>query len=198
MPRRSERDKLLRDLHIELQNDIVKTFAIPLLCNDSSDDDTDEEEDRQMVVVAKIAAYTAMEDCCYLFREPKYRNDIRLINKSNLMPRWKQILNGTIYNDEEFLKFFRVPRVMFLNFARLFKDHPSFSTTIKQRRHFSHKLHLLVAFKYFGSQGNAASAFHVKDGLDLGKGSVLNYLDRAVAAILSFQSKSIFWPSPAE
>jgi hypothetical protein len=114
------------------------------------------------------------------------------------MPRWKQILNGTIYNDEEFLKFFRVPRVMFLNFARLFKDHPSFSTTIKQRRHFSHKLHLLVAFKYFGSQGNAASAFHVKDGLDLGKGSVLNYLDRAVAAILSFQSKSIFWPSPAE
>jgi hypothetical protein len=32
----------------------------------------------------------------------------------------------------------------------------------------------------------------------LGKGSVLNYLDRAVAAILSFQSKSIFWPSPAE
>ena len=126
MPHRSERDKLLRDLHIELQNDIVKTFAIPLLCYDSSDDDTDEEEDRQMVLVAKIAAYTAMEDCRYLFWEPKYRNDIRLINKSNLMPRWKQILNGTIYNDEEFLKFFRVPRAMFLSFARLFKDHPSF------------------------------------------------------------------------
>jgi hypothetical protein len=52
MPRRSERDKLLRDLHIKLQNDIVKTFAIPLLCYDSSDDNTDEEEDCQMVLVA--------------------------------------------------------------------------------------------------------------------------------------------------
>ncbi len=67
MPRRSERDKLLRDLHIKVQNDIVKTFAIPLLCYDSSVDDTDDEEDCQMVSMAKIAAYTAMEDCHYLF-----------------------------------------------------------------------------------------------------------------------------------
>jgi hypothetical protein len=87
---------------------------------------------------------------------------------------------------------------MFLNFARLFKNHPAFTSNVKQRHHFSHKLHLLVALKYFGSQGNAASALHVKDGLDIGKGSVLNYVDRAVAAINSFGKRSIFWPSAAE
>ncbi len=87
---------------------------------------------------------------------------------------------------------------MFLNFARLFKDHPAFRSTVKQRHHFSCKLHLLVALKYFGSQGNAASAFHVKDRLDLGKGSVLKYLDWAIAAINSFGNRSIFWLNPAE
>jgi hypothetical protein len=132
-----------------VQKEIQKTFAIPLLCYDSSDYDTDEEDDHQTALVVKMAAYTAMEDSHYFFREPRYRNDIRCINKSDTIPRWKQILNGTVYHDEEFLKFFRMPRDMFLNFARLFKDLPAFRSFIKQRHHFSYKLHLLVAFKYF-------------------------------------------------
>ena len=177
MPRRSVRDKLLQDLHINVQVDILNTFALPLLCYNSSDDDSDDEDSRQTALVAKMAAYTAMEDSRYFFREPKYRHDIRCAGISDRIPRWKKILNGNIYNDEEFLKFFRVPREMFLNFARLFKDHPAFSSNVKQRNHFSHKLHLLIALKYFGGQGNAASAIHVKDGLDIGKGSVLNYVD---------------------
>jgi hypothetical protein len=60
-----------------MQNDILKMFALPLLHYDSSDDYTDEEDDHQMVLVAKMAAYTAMEDSCFLFREPKYHNDMR-------------------------------------------------------------------------------------------------------------------------
>jgi len=30
------------------------------------------------------------------------------------VPCWLRIINGEIYNEEEFLKFFRVPRHMFL------------------------------------------------------------------------------------
>ena len=86
---------------------------------------------------------------------------------------------------------------MFLNFVRLFKEHPAFTSNVKQRQHFSHKLHLLVALKYFRSQGNAAST-HVKNGLDIGKGTVLNYVDCAFAVIHSFGKRSIFWPIPAE
>jgi hypothetical protein len=49
--------------------------------------------------------------------------------------------------------------------------------------------------KYFGSEGNALSFSHVKDGLGIGRGSVLNYVERTVTALLTFQKRSIFWPS---
>ncbi len=81
-------------------------------------------------------------------------------------------MRGEIYNDAEFLKIFRVPLPMFLALARILKDCPSFQCRdLKQRKHFSHKLHLLVTLKYFGSKGNACSAINVKDGLGIGKGS---------------------------
>ncbi len=63
MPRR-----LLHDMHISMQIDILNMFALPLLCYDSSDYDMDDEDDHQMALVAKMAAYTAMEDSRYLFR----------------------------------------------------------------------------------------------------------------------------------
>ncbi len=81
---------------------------------------------------------------------------------------------------------------MFLAFARILKDCPSFQChDMKQHMHFSHKLHLHVTMKYFGSQGNACSAIS-------GKEPVLNCIDRTVAAILSLKSRSIFWPDAAE
>ncbi len=67
MPRRSDRDKLLQDLHIDVQVDILNTFALPLLCYDSSDYDSDDEDSRQTALVAKMAAYTAMEDSRLFF-----------------------------------------------------------------------------------------------------------------------------------
>jgi hypothetical protein len=46
------------------------------------------------------------------------------------------------------------------------------------------ELHLLVLLKCMGSEGNACTAIAVKEGLGLGKGSVRNYLLRAVNAVL--------------
>jgi hypothetical protein len=57
---------------------------------------------------------------------------------------------------------------------------------------------LLQALKYFGSQGSASSAIHVMEGLDIGKGSVLNYVNCSVSAISYFQKRSIFRPSAPE
>jgi hypothetical protein len=89
---------------------------------------------------------------------------------------------------------------MFLAFTRIIKGHPVFNSNnpIKKKKHYSHKLHLLVTLKYFGSQGNACSAISVKDSLGIGKGTVANYVNCTVAAILSLQSKSIFWPDCVE
>jgi len=87
---------------------------------------------------------------------------------------------------------------MFLTLARLLKNCPLFSSDEKQRKHLSHKLHLLVTLKYFGSEGNASSFSRIKDGLGIGKGSVLNYIECTVNALLTFQKRSIFWTSAAE
>ncbi len=64
--------------------------------------------------------------------------------------------------------------------------------------HFSVELHLLVLLKFLGSEGNAASALSVKQGLGIGKGSVLNYIRRAVDAVLSLFVDTVFWPDAEE
>ena len=69
---------------------------------------------------------------------------------------------------------------------RLLKHHAAFSWNgLKQRKHFSTELHLLVLLKYIGSKDNACTSITVKEGLGIGKGSVRVYLLRAVEAVLS-------------
>jgi hypothetical protein len=78
---------------------------------------------------------------------------------------------------------------------QFFKKHHSFARNgLKQRKHFSPELHLLVPLKSLGSEDNAASAIIVKQGLGLGKGSVLNYVRRATDAhrsMISFTSQNV-------
>jgi hypothetical protein len=115
------------------------------------------------------------------------------------MPEWKKIVLGHKYNDEEFIKIFRIPRHLFPSLLRLLKSHPAFGKHgKKQRKHFSVELHLLVLLKYMGAEGNGCSAINLKHGLGIGKGSVTNYLRRAVDAVLSLFSKTVFWPDEQE
>ncbi len=96
------------------------------------------------------------------------------------------------------MKLFRIPRNKFAGLALLLKECSSFLSEKKQWKHFSHELHLLVTLKYFGSEGSATSFINVKDGLGIGKGSILNYVKRTVSALLSFEWHSIFLPDAAE
>ncbi len=103
----------------------------PLNKYDSSDDDSNDESDQQSALVAKIAAYACMEDSRYFFHEPKYCHDIRSGGVFDAVPWWKQIVNGVIHNEETFLKFFCMLRVMFIKFALLFKDNLAFASNNK-------------------------------------------------------------------
>jgi hypothetical protein len=82
---------------------------------------------------------------------------------------------------------------MFAGLAQLLKECPSFQSEKKQWKHFSHKLHLLVTLKYFGSEGIATSFINVKDSLGIGKGSVLNYVECTIFDHLSFDWHSLFF-----
>jgi hypothetical protein len=106
---------------------------------------------------------------------------------------------GYKYNDEEILKVFRIPRDLFRSFAAVLKNHHAFHKRgLKQRKHFRSELHLLVLLKFMGSEGNAASFLNVKQGVGIGKGSVKNYLERAVDAVLSLFNGTVFWPGEEE
>jgi hypothetical protein len=114
-------------------------------------------------------------------------------------PEWKKIVRGDKYNEEEFLKLFRVPCKCFDALVRLLKHHAAFSKHgLKQRKHFSVELHLLVVWKYFGSKGNAGSTLSVKQGLGIAKGSVMNYLRRGVDAILFLFPDTVILPDEKE
>jgi hypothetical protein len=114
-------------------------------------------------------------------------------------PEWKKIVRGDKYNEEEFLKLFRVPHKCFDALIRLLKHHAEFSKRgLKQRKHFSVELHLLVVLNYFGSEGNAGSTLSIKQGLGIAKGCVMNYLRRGVDAVLSLFPDTVFWPDEEE
>ena len=55
-----------------------------------------------------------------------------------------------------------------------------------------------LQLKYFGSEGNGASALRVKDGLCTSKGSVLTHIERSVDALLALEEQVLFWPDGEE
>ena len=102
MPRRSEREQFIYGFHLEIQKVILKSFAVPLLCGDTSDEDSDDDEEQNVDVVSTAFVYSALEDSRYIFCPLTYRPDIRGTSFVDGTPRWKQILRGGIYNDAEF------------------------------------------------------------------------------------------------
>jgi hypothetical protein len=186
----------IRELSDALVSHKVFADVHKLLCKDSeSESDSDEDEVINPEILA-ATQYAAALNFRYIYRETSYRTDLR---RNLVAPEWKTILLGYKYNEEEFLRMFRVPRKLFLSLVKLLNKHPSFAPNgKKQRKHFSAELHLLVLMKYLGAERNGSSAVHVKQGLGIGKGSVLNYLRRAIDAVLSICGEAVFRPNEEE
>ena len=132
----------------------------------------------------------------YLFRDT-YRP--RTLHSKDHM--WNKIINTTlIYNDDEFLCCFRSTRSTFLRLVALIKDNPILQGKNFRRhsKHFVAELHLLATLKFFGAEGNLGSNKRLRDNLGMGKGTVSNYVNRGVLAILSLHDQCFFWPSAQE
>ena len=197
MPRFSKRALFLNELGDAVMSHSMFTDAHKLLCDDSEGESSDEELLSSKVVAA--VQYAALLNTRFIFRDSKYRPDVRGKKRGYGLPEWRKIVLGHKYNEEEFIKIFRIPRRLFRSFAQLLRHHVAFRRNgLKQRKHYSTELHLLVLLKYMGSEGNACTALAVKEGLGIGKGSVRNYLLRAVEAVLSLFKDTVFWPGEEE
>jgi hypothetical protein len=171
MVRRSKRVVALDELGDAVVTHCIGEDAMVLAHSESeskSESYSGSEDEVELSSKVIAAMYYSAARSYHYFCWTKYHPDICGRKLHYGMPDWKKIVRGDKYNDEEFLKLFRVPRKCFNALFRLFKHHAAFSKRgLKQRKHFSIKLHLLVVLKYFGSEGNAAVALSVQQGLFL-------------------------------
>jgi hypothetical protein len=82
----------------------------------------------------------------------------------------------------------------------LAKDSPALKrkNSRKQSQYFSAELHVLFMLKWFGAEGNQSSLKWLCDNHGMSKGTVNNYVNHAVNALLLLKDQSFFWPSPDE
>jgi hypothetical protein len=95
MPCLSRRQRYLFSCHLQYQTDLLKSFIVPLICDDSSDD-----EARISSIQLSTFVYAILEDSCYIFHSNSYPADVRCAcSQINDVPHWKSIVAGKIYND---------------------------------------------------------------------------------------------------
>ncbi len=169
------------------------------MCDDSDGESSDKELLSSKIVAA--VQYCNVYNVCFIFRETKYRPDVRGRRLVYGLPEWRKIVLGHKCNEEEVIKIFCIPRSSFLfrSFVKLLRRHVAFHHNgLKQRKHYSTELHLLVLLKFMGSEGDACTALAVKEGLRIEKGSVRTYLLRVVESVLLLFKDTVFWPGEEE
>lgn len=195
MPRFSFRQQLLKRLRF-LQRFSNLRRVCYRLCREVLDIPDDGAERAELIRFISLSmGWLYLRASRYSYR-PAYRPVIVYSDHTV----WRNIVYSTsVYNEEEFLMWFRVDRRYFIELVDLIKGHPVFNgNEAYQRRHFSPELHLLITLKYFGNDGNGGSALKVKDALGVSKGAVEFYVNRTVKAILSLESVAFFWPDDTE
>jgi len=108
MPRRSVRKKTLDELNYHLQLDIVNGLFHHIIVDDSDEDpESDGEKDFLLSCSLKVASSVVLDNSRYLFRSDRYRPNVRSKDlPMDHVPIWRKVVNGELYNEAEFLKFF--------------------------------------------------------------------------------------------
>jgi hypothetical protein len=99
-------------------------------------------------------------------------------------------------SDRDFLFHFRVTRERFSSLLQLIQHHQVFQSLDQKGRPAVHQL--LVLLKYYGSQGNGGSDISLSTFFGVGAGTIQDYRDRALEALLSLEEKAYFWPKQLE
>ena len=188
MPRSRPRAKVIRKL-----NDIIfkrRQFAFLRHVVFDDDDSIEDLIDLQYESYLRIVSSKR-----YLFRAEKYRNRNSFFNWDDCLSE-----NSLRFNEEEFLRHFRVSRENFWHLVSLLENHDIFKSRRRRGRRMKHHIpqHVLVFLYRLGCQGSAASDTAVANFFGIGKGTVKNFIRRVVSAIRSLKDTYIVWPSGSE
>jgi hypothetical protein len=181
MPRTSSRQKHLIYLRSKVKHNNQRAILRFLL---------DMEDDYEDIIDAMdYVRYQDAKAKRYMFRSSKYR-------KKEVIPSAvaHKMLYSDRLNDGEFLEHFRMSRQMFMELHdRLYGNEDDWS-----RGKGSSELHLLTFLKYFGANGNEATASKMGKMFGISKGCFRNYVDRVTEKILLHKETTLFWPGEEE
>lgn len=119
-------------------------------------------------------------------------------------PKWEIYLNTDhrdSITDTEFLFYFRVTRQCFWSMVNLIKDHEVFQRVNSDSRGALPKPaehQLLVLLRYYGTEGNACTSVAIGGFFGIASGAVDNCRESALAALLSLEPQTCFWPDEEE
>ena len=116
--------------------------------------------------VQLIALENAVKGMRYLLREKLYRNRREVFNLEDTLSH-----DSVLFNDEEFLKIFRISRYSFHWLLQLFIDSPELASVGKMER-LPPASHLLLFLKKVGSEGVSANDSQLAQFFGRGKGTV--------------------------
>ena len=139
-------------------------------------------------------AIKVVESNRYLLRNP-YRNRSVIFD-------WEDALHEDSFrfNDEEFLKHFRISRNAFWHIYNMINDKSSLQALSLKggRKKLPIELQLLNFLKRLGSEGVAGNADSLADYFGIGKGTVYTVINRITKTLLSLKDEYIRWPNEEE
>ena len=174
MPRESKRKKFIRGLKKVIANcSRIALLRFLMDMEDESDDEID--------MIYRMRLRRA-EKSRYLFRS--------LENRSH-RHSWRYLLyNDVMVNETEFLSLFRMSRECFWNILDIVNTTED-AVTLKE-------MELLTLLKFLGGSGTDSTLSKISISFGIGLGSVQNYIEKALDAVLKLRSKTVFWPANEE
>ena len=184
MPRKSLRRKAIdfmqsKVLHLRLEHYLREV-------------DDDEDSSLDDIYMKESATFEQMKKSRYLYRSSTYRQDRKEFDLEDAMSH-----DSKTYNDEEFLLLFRITRESFFLFLDEMKTKKAFVAKRKSAHQRPVAFQLLV-FLYRVREGSAGGSGNVSAFFGIGKGSVNNYVNRTVSALLEIIDDVVYWPNPSE
>jgi hypothetical protein len=196
MPRRSlkarVRAKLLQMAQQRQRNRFVRNI---LMEDDFNVNDGDDiyNDINEIVDMQVQEALQHIDMNRYLFRPNKYRNRTKFFDWNDCFSD-----NSVRFNEEEFLKHFRLSRKNFWHLVDLLKDDDAFRSMEGKRPKASVARHVIVYLYRLGREGADGSAISIATFFGLGKGTVSVYIARVVKAIKAFKNDVVHWPDAQE
>ena len=101
------------------------------------------------------------------------------------------------YDDKGFKSEVRMDKASFYRIVDMLKEHPTFHNRSRNKQ-VPVWVQCFIAFRRLGTYGNANSLLRNAHHSGYSEGSIVNYMDRVVTAILALHDRFVKWPNAEE